>query len=165
MVLCLEQYQSWYCVCMFGSSEANIIPSLASCIEIYFFSSSWFCKHRGHGKFIRGVQIIGKAVPESHLCTNRMKFMNTFIEYAVVATSKYQHHTQTQHRVIIPFLNSSTDEWSICGPLIDKSSLTLKFSAALIHSSYSEEHYSPTDDSIQFCIFEYAGRDWLRAKF
>ena len=52
-------------------------------------------------------------------------------------TSKYLHHRQTQHRVIIPFVNSSTDEWCICWTLIDKSSLTWKFWAVLIHSSYS----------------------------
>ena len=68
----------------FGSSEANINPSLASWIEIYLFSSSWLCKHGGCWKFVRCVQIMGKAVPESRLCTNRIKFMNTF-EYAVVA--------------------------------------------------------------------------------
>ena len=48
----------------FGSIEANIIPSLASCIEIYFFSSSWFRKHRGRRKFVRCVQIIGKAISQ-----------------------------------------------------------------------------------------------------
>ena len=53
----------------------NIIPSLASCIELYFFSSSLFCKHRGHGKFVRCVQIIRKAVPKSRPCTSRMNFI------------------------------------------------------------------------------------------
>ena len=73
----------------FGSSKANIIPSLAFCIEIYFFSSSWFCKHTGRRKFVRCIQIIRKAVSESRPCTNRMNFINTLFKYAVVATSKW----------------------------------------------------------------------------
>ena len=73
----------------FGSSKTNIIPSLASCVEIYFFSSSWFCKHRGRRKFVCCVQIIRKAVSESRPCTNRMNVVNTLFKCAFVATSKY----------------------------------------------------------------------------
>ena len=85
----------------FGSSEANLIPSLASCIEKLFL-------------FLQLVLYAQRSQEVCSLCPNykegssrepplhqQEELFNTLFEYAVDATSKYWHCKQAQHRVMI----------------------------------------------------------------
>ena len=86
--------------------------------------------HRGCRKFLRGVKLIRETVPDSCLCTKRVKIMKPLFD---CAPSLHIQVFASHARVINPLINSSTDEWNNCRSLRDKSSWTLQFCAVLIN--------------------------------
>ena len=118
-----------------GSSEVNIIPSLASRVKLYFFSSSLVCKHRGHRKFVRCVLIIRKVVPKSRPCTNRMNFIKHIVWLCRCCYVQVLVPTVNNSSVVLWFLMQFIHWWvEYCGLLEANSSMTSRFWVALIYS-------------------------------